>query len=1090
MPDGITRRNLLVSSSLAGLAATVPPAFAAMKSAGDPLQDGFSRPPASAAPWTYWYWISENISKPGISRDLEVMADVGISEALLGVIADAAPSGSVTTLGEPFWQAVVHAMEEGERTGVGVGLFNSPGWSQSGGPWVKPEDAMRYIASSELRVTGPTRLTQAPLPPCSPFQDVALQAFPAPKGETEFLDGRLARIIADPPIANAGRLLDRVAPDSSCQATTADAPPPDWNMRGNGSQQFDILAEKPYSARSLQIRTRPSFFYAKAVLSWVDDHGKIRPIRSFEIDRRNALKTVGPMRHPPVVIAFPLVRARQFRLTLTEVLSGPDSDIAGIHLSGGARLEAYIEKQLGKMHQTPLPPWDAYHWPPSPEPEDTACCVDPAAIVDLTARMAPDGRIDWEVPPGEWIVLRSGMALTHVTNAPAPPASTGLEVDKMKVSALEQHFDAYVGTLLRRLSKRQTRHAFRRVVADSYEAGSQNWTDDFPVRFLDAYDYDPREWLPVLTGRIVGSADQSDRFLWDLRRLVADLISKNYVGALKAISARHGLGLWLENYGHWGFPGEFMQYGGAGDRIAGEFWVDGLGAIETVGAATTAAAYGKPIVSAEAFTGGKAWAGYPDVLKTRGDWAFARGINHFVLHVNIHQPDERKPGINAWFGTEFNRNNLWFPKSRSWIDYIRRTSFLLQQGQPVADLGYFIGEDAPVMQGPSDPAPPPGHQITYVNAELIETRLTVRNGRFVTPEGHDFAVLVLPPLETMRPALLRRIQTLVAAGGILAGTPPTRSPSMAAFPGADAEVAARARELWQSPRIFLPDQLPVALAAAGVQPSLQGSLSSSLLWNHRKLADGDLFFLSNQSNETMPISASVRAIGPHVQLWDAVSGAVLNIQNIVRTEDRSLIELTLPPQGACIVTFRQTDWNDPLDRAPAPPSAFNTISIRESRELVGPWQVHFPAIQQPDRIFTQLRSWSEHEDPAIHYFSGTAIYRKHFTLTLDQLRRTRLALDLGTVSAIAEVRINGRFCGTVWTSPSPVDINAACKAGDNLVEILVTSTWYNRLLGQQKMGGNPPGINDAVWTAIKPELTSSNPTMSGLVGPVHIHIFE
>ena len=373
-------------------------------------------------------------------------------------------------------------------------------------------------------------------------------------------------------------------------------------------------------------------------------------------------------------------------------------------MSGAARLERFVEKQLGKMHPTPLPMWDTYLWPQQAEPDAPQLAVPPGEVVDLSDRLAADGTLRWDVPAGEWVILRTGMTPTGTKNAPASPEGQGLEVDKMNRQAAQTHFDAFIGQLLKRMPASE-RTAFKHVVADSYEMGSQNWTDGFGELFRERYGYDARRWLPVLTGRIVGSADQSNRFLWDLRRLVADRVAMDYVGGLRDVCHQHGLKLWLENYGHWGFPAEFLQYGGQADHISGEFWATGeLGSIELRAASSASHIYGMPITSAEAFTGGPFFVSTPWSLKRRGDWAVTEGINHFVLHVYIHQPSEdRRPGVNAWFGTEFNRHNTWFESSGTWIEYLRRSHFLLQQGRHVADVAYFIGEDAPKMTGVRQP---------------------------------------------------------------------------------------------------------------------------------------------------------------------------------------------------------------------------------------------------------------------------------------------------------------------------------------------------------------------------------------------------
>jgi hypothetical protein len=274
-------------------------------------------------------------------------------------------------------------------------------------------------------------------------------------------------------------------------------------------------------------------------------------------------------------------------------------------------LESYAEKQLIKVFQDPQPPFDFYSWPPQAEPENAGLMIDPSKVIDLSKHMSPDGTFHWQVPTGDWVVVRTVAVPTGTKNSPAAPEATGPEVDKMNRKALQTHFDAYIGELLRRVPAGD-RKAWKHVVADSYETGPQNWTDDFLADIQKRYGYDPKPFFPTFGGRIVGNADCSDRFLWDVRRMVADRVSIDYVGGLRDLCHKNGLKMWLENYGHWGFPGEFLQYGEECDEISGEFWATGnLGSVELRDASSAAHIYGKAQVFAEAFTGGPLFTSHP-----------------------------------------------------------------------------------------------------------------------------------------------------------------------------------------------------------------------------------------------------------------------------------------------------------------------------------------------------------------------------------------------------------------------------------------------------------------------------------------------
>ncbi|MBI5685889.1 MAG: glycoside hydrolase family 2 [Verrucomicrobia bacterium] len=901
--------------------------------AADDLAKGFASPPEQTKPWCYWYWISDNISKDGITRDLEAMARVGIGGALIGNVVDKdAPVGTVRIFSDEWWAALEHAIREAGRVGVEIGVFNGPGWSQSGGPWITPKQAMRYVVSSETRVKGPVKF-EGKLPvPKEPFEDIAVTAFPAPRADATRLAALSPRVLCSPAVEQAAVLADG-------DPATGIAFPEGAALTGKPFV-VDFETKDAFTARTLLLYPHDGDFKVKCELQAADEQGNFATVREFELDRRGPPPehkvNVGPMIKGPAVIAFPPRTSKHFRLVVTG-LTGKGG-LAEIELTGAARLERFVEKQLGKMFPQPLPLWDAYLWPPAPEPDQPDLAVARNRIVDLRGKIGTDGTLRWDVPEGEWVILRTGMTPTGAVNHPVTVEGKGPECDKMSRAAIATHFDGFVGKLLARMPA-ASRRAFRRVVIDSYEVGSENWTDGFGEDFRKTYGYDPTPWLPVLTGRIVGSADQSDRFLWDLRRLVADRVGRDYVGGLRDLCHRHGLRLWLENYGHWGFPGEFLQYGGQTDELGGEFWVrDGaswpLGSVELRAASSAANIYGKPVVSAEAFTSAIApFQLTPAALKARGDWAFCEGINHFVLHVYIHQPwEDRRPGVNAWFGTEFNRHNTWFESGRAWVDYLRRCCWLLQHGTRVADVAYFIGEDAPKMTGVRQPEMPPGCDFDFINAEVILDKLNVRNGLLTLPHGTTYRALVLPELDTMRPEVLRKLVALSKAGAKVIGPAPKRSPSMENYPRCDDAVRRIGAEMRTETRLDIP-------------PDFQSE--KPLRFTHRRDGNADIYFVANPEAREVMTKAAFRVTGKSPELWCPVTGRITRPAVYDEADGTVRLPLHLGPHGSVFVVFREktdasrivsvtrngeplldTKWTSPakVDVAPTKPGNF-TMSV-------------------------------------------------------------------------------------------------------------------------------------------------------------------
>lgn len=853
------------------------------------LEKNFTTPADASKPRCYWYWMDGNITTNGITKDLEAMKRVGIGEAYIGIIADQSrlAPGDVKVLTEPFWDTITHAVREGTRLGVDIGLFNSPGWSQSGGPWVKPESSMRHLVSPEIRLHGPQHFSgKLSRPEEGSFQDVAVLAFPAPKADADSIALVGGKISKKPGVVT-------------------------------------IELPQPFTARSLTITPSDRVSVA-ADLQVSEDGTTFHSIRKFNIDRHNLGIEVGPTPLAPVVVNFPATTARVFRLQLSAA-----QDIGAVQLSGAALVDSLAEKSLEKVFQDPLPPFNFYTWPQQAEPASADHVIASASVQNISKHLRPDGSLEWDVPAGDWIVQRIGMVPTGTKNSPASPEATGLEVDKMNRTALKSHFDAYVGNLLNRLPAAE-RKSWKHVVADSYERGPENWTDGFAALFQQRYGYDPIPYLPVLSGRLVGSAEQANRFLWDLRRLVADRVAMDYVGGLRNLCHEHGLKMWLENYGHWGFPSEFLLYGGNCDEISGEFWESGdLGSVELRDAASAAHTYGKREVFAEAWTGGPMVLSTPWSLKKRGDWAMCQGINQFVFHVYIHQPwDDRQPGVNAGFGTEFNRHNTWFEMSSSWIDYLRRCTVLLQTGVPVADVAYFIGEDAPKMTGTRQPELPAGYNYDYINADVLLHRARVEQGQLVLPDGMSYHLLVLPPSETMRPETLAKIKSFVDGGLTVLGPLPSRSPSMQGYPACDVTVKQLATEL--KGRVRTDGNIRAALP---MPPDLDGVDHAQILYTHRRAGDTDIYFLSNQTDSPVHLAPSFRAAGKVAELWHPDTGEKERVAGETKN-GVTRVPLKLDARGSVFVVFR-----------PASQASESLISFTRNGQPVIPLSPKIPLIK-------------------------------------------------------------------------------------------------------------------------------------------------
>ena len=1042
------------------------------------LASGFVTPPDSIQTSVYWYWISNNISKEGVIKDLESMKKAGINRAFIGNIGqDDVPYGNVKMLSEEWWDILHAALKKATELDIEIGIFNSPGWSQSGGPWVKADQAMRYLASSETRAKGPQKFNAKLVQPTDSFQDVRVIAYPVPKDDQLTLNASNGTITSTPKVADLTKITD------GDQKSGIAIPK-------GGEITIDLKANAPFTARSLTVKPTEHPLGAQGELQ-VKEGDNYRTLSKFDINRTNTALNVGFDQFAPVVVSIPATTGTDFRVIIKGANAG--SGLAEVALAAAPRVERFSEKTLAKMHPTPLPYWKDYQWPVQPAVEDAALMVDPAKVQDISQYLAADGTLTWDVPEGEWVILRMGMTPTGTTNSPAAPEATGYETDKMSREHIASHFDAHMGEILRRIPA-EDRKTFKVVVQDSYETGGQNFTDGMIEEFKTRYGYDPTPYLPVYNGIVVGSEEASDRFLWDVRRMIADKVAYDYVGGLRDVSHQHGLHTWLENYGHWGFPGEFLMYGGQSDEIGGEFWSEGeLGDIENRAASSCGHIYGKTKISAESNTcAGNSYARYPGVIKQRGDRFFAEGINNTLLHVYITQPDDRLPGVNAWFGNEFNRHNTWFSQIDNYLTYLKRANFMLQQGLNVADAAYFIGEDAPKMTGIVDPALPTGYQFDYMNAEVIEKYMDVKDGKITLPHGTQYRILVLPKLETMRPELLAKIKELIEKGAVVMGPAPSRSPSLQNQPAADQQVKAMAAEIWGDVdgvnvksrklgkgMILNGMTMEEAFATIDCIPDLNIPEGAPVHYGHRTLDNAEIYFVSNQSDETIVVTPEFRVTGMQPELCAPTTGVIRKLPAYEQKQGATAVPLEMAPYESMFIVFK-----DKAGAASSTDVAANFPVPAQIADLKGPWTVDFAdKVRGPQEpvVFESLTDWSTNADDKIKYYSGTATYKTNFKLDKAPTDENIL-INLNDFVAMARVKVNGQDAGGVWTAPYELDITDFVKEGDNELEIEVVNTWVNRLIGDQKL----PEAQRTTWTPCSPWTADSPLQKAGLMGPVVI----
>jgi hypothetical protein len=1067
------------------------------------MRRDFVNPPNSARPRVWWHWMNGNITEVGIDLDLEWMHRVGLGGFTVfeGSIDTPQVVSKRLVYMTPEWKSAFQfATRTANRLGLEMTIPSSAGYSATGGPWVPPAEGMKKMVWSETQVEG-GRLFKGKLPSPSnvsgPFQDVALhpEAKSAPKYYADsaviaYRQPKDYRNQSDlhPVITSSGDRPDPVSLADGVVGQTALSLP-----YATASRESWVLFTypKPQTIQSVTLATTDdvasifSFEVSEAILPRIQasDDGK-----NFR-----TLALVGASSIPERTVSFPAVTGRYFRILFPAIAAAPRTHkITELVLHPASKVNAF-EQQAG--FATVL---DYYGILTPPATVDSV--VPLKEVVDLTSAMASDGTLNWSIPAGRWIVLRIGYSLTGHENHPAPAEATGLEVDKLNPNFVRKYIDHYLNSYSDTVGNGLIGSTgISHLLSDSVEIGSQNWTDDILAQFQRLRGYDAHPWLPALTGVIVASPQETTQFLWDFRRTIAELFAQNHYGEIaKALHSR-GLGYYSEAFEyHRPSLGDDMEMRRHADIPMGALWAFKTGEEppptyigDLRGAASVAHIYGQNLVGAESMTSnGPAWGWSPAMLKPVADYELALGVNRFMIHETTHQPRvDILPGLTMWaYGQWFNRNETWAEQARPWIDYLARSSYLLQQGHFFADVAYFYGEEAPLTALYANHAltdVPQGYAFDYVNADVLLNQFKVVNRRLTTPGGTSYRVLYLGGSSShMTLPVLRKLRELVTQGAVIIGDKPQSSPSLADDPH---EFESLAVELWPanaSPTqhgkgiIYARQPPEQILAQLGLQPDFSYThpqADSSLLFVHRKLADGDIYFVDRRNNQPAHFELSFRISGRTPELWHVDTGLTEPVSYTTKL-GITRVPLDLRAQDALFVVFLKPTFRRSFRvRAPAE---------KELTSLDTGWLATFQSgrgVTAPVP-FETLSSWSTSDSPGVKYFSGTADYRRPFTVSAAWLRGgQKVLLDLGDVREVAEVTVNGQEIGTLWKAPYRIDVTAALHSGINQISVRITNLWVNRLIGDQQ-----PGAVQYTFTTFKPYRADSPLLPSGLLGPVRL----
>jgi len=1077
------------------------------KASQDSIYNSFISPPNAAKPRVWWHWMNGNITKNGIRKDLEWMQRVGIGGFQnfdANLFTPQVVEKKLVFMTPEWKDAFKFATDMASEKGLEMAIAGSPGWSVTGGPWVPAKDGMKKYVWSETLVQGGKvfngKLKQ-PESTTGKFQNVELPqatmlgeatgAMPTYYHDAlvvayRQLPGDQPLVDLNPKVTSSGgtfNLIDLI--DGDLNKTTF-LPP----QAVGEDMWIQYTFETPQTFKALAV--------VGAIHLGLEDFNGGPLNRSLKVsDDGINFKEVAALTgsvNPQNTVAFEPTTAKYWRLTYKTMppafnsfaamtggnpqASEPDGvNIAEFVLYATDRIDQFEDK-------TGFTPWKEDN-PSFTKPHADA--IPTTDIIDLTSKMKPDGSLEWDVPEGNWVIMRLGYSLTGRQNHPASPEATGLEVDKLDAVAVRKYINTYLDMYKDATGGLMGSKGLQYMVLDSYEAGHMNWTKSLPEEFARRRGYDMNIWIPVLAGKVVKSRDASEQFLWDFRKTIGELIAENHYDVIGEELHKRGMKRYTESHeGGRIYLADGMDVKRNADIPMAAMWTPGSlagGGDEEVRseadireAASVAHIYGKPFVAAESMTAiQNSFAYSPERLKRTADLEMASGLNRFVIHTSVHQPlDDKRPGFSLGpFGQWFTRQETWAEQAGPWLDYLARSCHLLQQGHFVADVLYYYGENTNITWRFREKLPQiPGYEYDFVNSSALVNVLKVENGKITTPGGGSYSVLVLDETaKLMTLPVLKKLRDLVKAGAIVTGTKPEKSPSLA---DNQDEFQKIVDEIWTYPNVSKKPVQEVLKSIAVAEDIIISNAKAKILFVHRKSSDMDIYWLDNRSPEPNNAEISFRINGKIPELWNPQTGKKEQVNWQIK-DGRTIIPLQFESWDAYFIVFREKTAEISV-----------TLPAMHETELVNvaaPWQVSFQENRgaPASTVFPELVSLTENSEPGIKYFSGTASYQNSFTIKKIE-KGSRILIDLGEVKNLAEVSVNGQNLGILWKTPFKLDITDAVKKGNNVLEIKVTNLWVNRLIGDAQ-----PGVTDKITFTTMPFYQANSPLLpSGLLVPVKI----
>ena len=1015
------------------------------------LAYGFEHPQDSARTKVWWFHGETVGTHEGITADLEAFRDQGVGGVVYYDQVHGNGEGAFKVFSPEWWDELIFSSQEAKRIGLNFECNASNGYV-AGGRWITPDKSMQRLASTETIVEG-GRDVQFCMPmikaPAGWHKDVAVLAVPYDEsllGDSRHVLKADSMVKLNDPTQAAYISINFDQPFTARSIT--------YVTGGRGKARTSSMQVPPFSPRVGEMKkgtnTTWDFFGC--------GYRELPPIGELQVSDdgityrdvcllRPKYQNLGGVKEQ--TIAFPTTKGRFFRIRLHDWSTTNKADqqltFGNVVLSARASVDAWQEKasfvsEIIEGDNTPRYTVDEM--------------VDFSKAIDLTSMTTDDGTVHWkDAPKGKWLVMRffSVSSGSHTKHGRAE--ALGMECDKLSVEGARLQWQSYIKPIID--SIRVHNGLLTGICMDSHEAGPQNWTVGFEKEFRLLRGYDMRKYLPVMAGYVVGSAEESDKFLYDLRHTINDLITDRYFGEFNRLCRAEGLVLTAQAIGGaLCMAGDAISVKKLVDKPQAEFWgYQTEGNYDIKDCSSASHIYGKQIASGEAFTD----VTYKNTLaqiKNLADYAYAYGINEFVVCAVAYQPwlDNR---ISTANGRQYvlNRKNTFWPQSRPFWDYQARCSWMLRQGKPVSDLCLYLGDNIPArILSHQLPDIPQGFDFDAFTTDALLHRMSVKDGRIVLPDGVSYRMMILP-VDGLLTAEARHQIEEFRRQGIPVYDPQTESQPLA-----------------------------TALRKAGLQPDVDAPSAKSLYFCHRRTNHEDIYFLNNHSDETVTDIFTFNVAAVSAELWNPVTGqrTALDIDHEGR---RTVVALSMAPREAFFIVLESSGQRETTVVSDSySPQTSNHLTL-----ATAPWQVRFDATMGgPAKTvtFDKLGDWTKHSDPRIKYFSGTAIAQTTFKMDKFDKKAT-YRLNLPLLNTTAEVIVNGRSAGILWCSPYSIDITRLLKKGKNKMEIRLCNSLWNRLVGD----ANLPETERVTWQTHPLAKPTDALIPSGIAGEISMDMF-